>query len=361
MNSLKLTAVIAALGLSTLASAQSAVNTTASQGGFYVGLEGNYLNPTNDRLGYATLFNPNDATASEKKLEPGYALGFGIILGYSFPNSEKGVEFRYNRLKTDKEERLTNIQGYINSSASDEIGEFVKQNLERVGFKPVDPYARNPFITENMQAKMDVTLDDAAVLLGQHISFNQFSTRVYAGVGYANLKEEIKVAANSRGYFTYNSLIVPVDNKLSERYTSRFQGLGPLVGLVGNYNLFTNFNLVANLEASLLIGETKAGAIGHVQTFINDEKIFEMPGIIPEKGANRIVPKLATSLGLQYSHALNNNYRLTVEAGYKAAAYLNAKDKITVTELELRNMRYSRSSSNYLFAGPYLQLKLLAS
>lgn len=201
-----------------------------------------------------------------------------------------------------------------------------------VGGAPLDA------TSSNVKFKYDaVDLDVGQYLnLGTHLQ-----TRWFAGLRFAQITQD------QTSNFAIVTGTTPPSNL--EEATAKFTGIGPRLGVDGNYHLGNNFGFVTQLAASLLVGTTESNAaITNIYSTDNPSQ-------------NRVVPALDGKLGFDYNKAMHNGGRFAIEAGYQISEYFNALDKTSnSTPPVLLSSPYvpsGTSSSNVGFQGPYLSVK----
>jgi hypothetical protein len=317
----KLALALATLGLTvSLAAYASAPTGTQSfqvavpdiKAGFDFTLTGLYLKPTasDTQLFYAET--QADGVDTNHYTEPSYSPAFSLGIGYAFKNSGNDVRLNWT---------------HLNSSDSDSTtGVLVIPNLH-------DPFNANSTVKFKYDA---VDLDFGQYLnLGTHLQ-----TRWFAGARFARINED------QNALFSAVAVDFPATHFLTN--SSKFTGIGPRVGVDGNYYMGKGFGFVTQLAASLL-----AGRVDSNTTWV------DIPRSVGAPSQNRIVPALDGKLGIDYSKALHNGSHFTLEAGYQITEYFNALDRDTNAWVDTSHLVSSNgtTSSNFGFQGPYLSVK----
>lgn len=137
--------------------------------------------------------------------------------------------------------------------------------------------------------------------VGQHVDFSDMkSMRLHAGVEYARIRHNIQTVQD------------PVREIVSDTFT--YNGFGPRMGADLRYDVGNGFGIFANGAAGLLIGTSKAGAIGatgvNAVTFNNSGSRTQM------------VPELEGKLGAKYNYAMAQG-DLGLDVGYMWINYFN--------------------------------------
>jgi hypothetical protein len=163
---------------------------------------------------------------------------------------------------------------------------------------------------------------------------------------------------------------------------SRFEGLGPRLGVDLNYQFCGGFGLVGSLATALLVGNVNnvidqhlmgsgvlEGSDGVTGIVILDgsqtdhEPAFPLPAFSLDQTVNnhhpketRVVPNIEAKLGLDYTYLFCNCSRtaLTVEAGYQVSHYFNAIDKFDL----LNPISGFNNTLDVSFDGPYLSVQV---
>ncbi len=310
----KITLSLIAAGLATASSAYAAVPTGAApfqvvvpnlQHGVNFTLEGLYLQPSNSDLTYSssTTSSGSADTANSNSVQPSYALGFGVGLGYVFPQSGNDIQAHWQHFN----QSTTNTTNETDSS--DE------------GVSAISASSDTTF-------KFDtIDLD-----VGQYLSIGtRLQTRLFAGLRYVNLQNN-----------TTNTYTDPVNaiKSFSEVIDSKFQGAGPRIGVDTSYHVKDCFGVVAHLATALLVGRTTDST----NYYGTDGSSLSLE---PDN-QTRVVPSLDAKLGFNYTVGFKNGTsNMTIEAGYQVTQYVDAIDKI---------QENGTTTSSVGFNGPYLSL-----
>lgn len=311
-------------------------------GGFVVGLEGFYLQPTiSNGLGNYASVNTNIINNSRLvNVDPGFDWGWGAMLGYVFPQMGNDVALSYEHLDT--------------KDSSSVMG----NNFLPVNFPVTFVFTTgtsNPFENTlnftNVHATQEFDLNQVDLTAGQYINVGcRLQLHPLAGLRFADIDYDSSTHYNGNGEVDLfdvedpTALIASAKFPLfvNTREKSDYQGVGPLVGMDGNYYLGSGFGLVGHFASSLLVGnidsrldanililsapfiDTSGAPLGFSSTGLAGQ------GEIKADSIARIVPNLDAKLGLDYTFLFNNqaNSYLTLEAGYRVSEYFNAIDLI---------------------------------
>lgn len=331
----KVSALAVAMGLAAAANADVSVPTM--KGGFNVSVEANYLKPYGQDVSYGTkedsvtdfsgVISPvNTHTSSSFLNEPKFKMGFGVNVGFIFPNTGNDVSVSYNR--------------YRNTAESDTAWNNDSTTIS------ADGKETKKYYPEYAASQMKIKQDQIDLLVGQYINVgSNLQMHLKGGLSYAKLSVD-----TTKVGLTPNSDKQPLDNYAQEDLGSSFKGLGPTLGLDTVYGFGnTGFGITSGLQASLLVGKldntdnSKNGfhnpVNGHVDIYSTTYN--------NHPSTSQVVPGLAAKLGLNYDHTLNDAYKFSVEAGYQVKSYLNVFGE-------------ENGLSNLTLAGPYATFKLTA-
>ena len=352
------------------------VNVPQLPGGFVVGATGFYLQPTNSNgdLDFATVNNVNNSgTSFSSKLhnvDPGYDWGWGINVGYIFPNTGNDVNLSYFQLDTSDTAKLHDA------------------NLNPDTIFPVILPING---VNSFSAKAEYDLDQVDLTAGQYIDVGcRLTLHPFAGLRWAQLERKLTENAtvtntsfsSQPGEFgvTQTTHTNAVAASLTEK--SDFEGIGPIVGLDASYYVGMGFGVVGHFDSALLIGSTDSSvslganisnttaftSFAPGATIITHHSAFG--GNFSASSTTRVVPVLDAKLGVDYTYVFNNsaNSDLTLEAGWMVSNYFNAVDQNGAVALQgaIFNEDASspiaaasagpRSTSDVGLQGPYVSL-----
>lgn len=157
-----------------------------------------------------------------------------------------------------------------------------------------------------------------------------------------------------------------IDYKHTITFLSYFKGLGPRVGLDGNYFINTNFGINTLLSGSLLVGKSSYRTTFYSSGVEQTTGITNVAGFATFANQNQtnIVPELNTQIGLFYKTNIIQSTDLTIQLGYYFQNYFNAVYQDVPTGLVsnlwnegiigVTSKAHNLSSLN--FNGPYLRL-----
>lgn len=312
-------------------------------GGFVVGGSAFYLQPSasNGDLDYATVsFSPAPGapnSSSVKAVDPGYDWGWGINVGYIFPNTGNDVNVNYFHFDSTDTNGLT-------LPFSQDFFLFLINNFNDV-----------PFQAGGAASKVQYNLNQVDLTAGQYIDVGcRLILHPNAGLRWAELDR--KIWTNGLDIFLFSSghNLETVDSK------SNFSGIGPLAGLDASYYIGGGFGAVAHFDSALLIGDIDASSNIFDGTFTSGS-VSSSSTSANVDSTNRLVPVLDAKLGLDYTFIFNNNANsdITLEAGWMVSKYFNAIDHLNTLSTHFpfdgQNV-VNRFTSNLGLEGPYASL-----
>lgn len=313
------------------------INIPQYQGGFFVGAVGLYQQPSvsGEALDYAIVNTANVPIFSTplhlnyEKVEPGYDWGWGVNVGYLFPQTGNDIEVKYWQL--DTKDTASYTTGSEQSVAA-HFFEFIEFNAGKA------------------TAELDTQQVDAVV--GQWINVGcRLRLHPQTGIQYTNIDEELNgTYQDPRG----NGNITQAKN------TSDYDGVGPELGFDGSYYLGAGFGLVGHFNSALLIGDLDPSLSAH--EFFGGASPITVHYSPLGGSETHVVPNLDGKLGADYTFLFNNasESSLTFEIGYEVNHYFNAIDTISAdafnTNIGSNIIRHQ--TSDLSIDGPYASLTL---
>lgn len=342
--------VLASLGFSTfafasLAAASSPTEVTVPQlpGGFFIGGTGLYLQPSlnNGDLDYAAIRNRSVSTGANLvanpkvvQVEPGYDWGWGVNLGYEFPQTGNDINLSYIHLDTKDSDSVTANP----------------QDLTEINPNPV-PFVSISYTTGSATAKID--LDQVDLTMGQALIIGQrLAMHPIAGLRYADIDRTIQSNFDEpdRNGATRQDIrdIFSVTNK------SDFSGIGPLVGTDLDYYLGNGFSIVGHTDAGVLIGNIKSNTNANDFTPSLSQTLIVT---INKDSHSHLTPVADAKLGAAFTYHFSNTNAsyLTVEAGYQGNEYFNAIETLRPDYL-INAASPQTQNANLLLDGPYANI-----
>jgi len=334
-------------------------------------VEALYLQPTNTGLSYGVTSKFIGAGELETGVvdqylfDPDYKFGFRLGLGYTLGALD--VDFRVNWTR-------------FNNSYSDDyvLG---PDSLLTTGFTP--PFSNVPPVTQSGNAPadysgyslvtersdLDINLDSVDIDVGQYVNINnRLRTRLFAGIRYAHV--EVTQTNTSEGSPTFD----PVSPKEIAIYsqTSKYDGVGPRIGVDALYYLGKGIGFVAQASGAILIGKDDIyGNTQHITSPFQQNNFLPFAEVLGEASANkknRAVEAFDLKLGLNYMHVFQQKYIATIEGGFMATRYIDVVEKVAQAPEYVTNQNTSGPNrigtlvtsitSSLTFNGPYLNLNI---
>lgn len=322
-----------AAAISVVVTAHAEVNIPSLKGGFKVGVEANYLQPygLNTIYGHDVASDTQSITTKVLTNDPKFKFGFGLNIDYLFPGTanDLGVNYSHYSGKTDdfyaaQEQHKVTLPTFI--------ANFIES------FHPDD------FYIDSAASAVEIKQDQVDLLAGHFINLgNNLVLHLNAGLSYTRLADD-----NNLSYFGY--VDGPDDRRvLLVNYNARFSGMGPALGIDSTYHFAnTGFGLTAGIQTALYVGKQDFNISAN---FKRDDGAITNSSNESLPSKSKVVPSVAMNLGLSYARAVNNDYNLEIEGGYRVKSYINAL-------VDLNNDVSTVSDASLTFAGPYLNLKL---
>lgn len=370
----RLSIALAAIGISAgaLAALPAATNPTEVSvpqlsGGFVIGATGFYLQPTdsNGDLDYASANVNNNSVSGATSffnnvnlhnVEPGYDWGWGVNVGYIFPNTGNDVNLSYFRFDS-KDTASTSVAGFNGlPPSSGSAGNFILP----VGLTPAngDSY-------QNANARVDYDLDQVDLTAGQYINVGcRLTLHPFAGLRWAQLDRKLTENYFAPGSTSGTAGTVTIGNNgtLALNEKSDFEGIGPIAGLDATYYVDQGFGVVGHFDTGLLVGnvdsQTTEAMVGLNTTVVGSATPASTFNATYKADSNhRLVPVADAKLGLDWTYLFNNtdNSDVTVEAGWQVSHYWNAVDRLTITDGPGAAIT-GRKTSDFGLSGPYLNV-----
>lgn len=283
---------------------------------------------------------------NEKEIHPGYHFAFELGVRYIFPEG-KDISLTWTHLNTSNSESIATPNDNFFLGPDYEIG-------------PTGIVIRNA--TGSARFKYDVVNLDA----GQYVDFGcHVQMRIFGGLSDAMLRE--KVHAGYFGNRITGEFAGPFS--MQQEVKSDFNGIGPRIGLEGNYDPGFGFGFMGEIAGSLLIGKihSKTNFIGtSVELLSRFGEVFNHQDI-HDQHVLQVVPGFDAKLGVTYKHCFSQGPLLILGAGYQAAVYVNAISQYlpgTLVEGEgietggIFVATMNHTLSNYSVQGPFLNATL---
>ena len=248
--------------------------------GVFIGIDGLYLQPTNNNLDYITIYPNGPGFVSTQSVSPDYTGGFNLYGGVTFGHNDD----------------FTVDWAHLHSSDSNSAANILGAQTAT----PLWLFNSNwSIVTGNSE----FDYDDVSAVLGHTYYFNNpWSVRFAAGAEYARIENDFNVTgiqSPGLGGTTFGY-----------QQTSEFNGVGPRVEGDLFYRLPYNFGLFADSNAALLIGRRN----------LSLNSINPTDASYSFSNRNIVVPSLGIKLGVSYTFLFGSVHTVGVVGGEGAAA-----------------------------------------
>lgn len=307
-----------------------------------------YLQPSSNNLDYAVhgypfpVLSPHWDVAA---VRPSYSTGFDIRGRYFIPCTDFDVGASWDYLNTSDSD-FTQV-----SSTSGEFVTFPFQAGPSFG-----QILNNP--SQKAHSNVKFNYDVVNLNVGENFSFGPAArVRLYVGVSGAELKQKISTTFGDNAN-TYS---------INSTNNSRFDGIGPMVGMDGNYGFENGFGFFGTLAFSALIGNLDA-----ITTYRSTSPQLTASGIalntqsISPRNSLQGIPGVDGKLGIDFNARAGTNLIISAALGYEYVNYFNAiatynpslvAANVNTGSIALSSL--SKTVSNYTLQGPFLNISLL--
>jgi hypothetical protein len=319
--------------------------------GFEFNISALYLQPLANNLGWSVTTTVLPIPSPNWKvnvIEPDFSAGFNLGASYYFVNPGTDVQLNWSHLNSnDRDEVFVNPASQWVSPFSQtgtpptQTGQITGISLLKVG-----------------NVRLRFNYDSVNLDMGKYIHIgSNLQTRLFTGLSSLFLKEEI----NS----TFHGL--PTLPLFNFNNTSKFNGLGPRLGVTNKYDFYHRIQLVGQLAGSILYGRMQPAQYKFTGTSIE----LILAGInvnyegLSNPSVNQLVPALDAKLGLSYTYIIRQASELTIELGYMGAAYFDAlssyetnNNVIPIDSGSLSTASAKHTQSNFTVGGPYISANI---
>ncbi|MCE9546603.1 MAG: hypothetical protein K8T25_13935 [Planctomycetia bacterium] len=277
-----------------------------------------YLRPGADNLGYATITtflpiqNPQWAVqALDPENQPGFSVGARRIL----PCSGQDIQANWEHLRSsDSASVAVSDLDTQWISPFNQTGPSTSETANEVGI----------FHFKAAQAQVDFDYDMVNLDVGQTLSIgSNTQVRLFAGLSFVRLREQlISTFFNDPNIDPVPPVVAPANPGLkyiSLNNTSTYTGVGPRLGFSTQYNLSHGFTLMGQLSGAILEGWMQPAQ--YAFSGVYDDRVDSER--ISSDSVMQVVYASDAKLGLGYTRPLGKVHVLSLEAGFKAAVYVN--------------------------------------
>ncbi len=195
-------------------------------------------------------------------------------------------------------------------------------------------YLSSAYTTEQLPYdELNATLDVDYFLLDVYLSRGSFISKKYSFEPFAGFKASW-IYYDTNTAFTHAPALgtLPGESTLFVSDVD-FWGVGPMIGLNGNYHMCAGWSVFALSDFSILLGES---ALNYYDGIVSTESL---PG--QEQVVTTLIvasPTMRAVVGLQYEkYVMCDNQHLTLRAGFDARVYFNQYPVVNITDSAIYN------------------------
>lgn len=319
------------------------------QSGFEFNIAALWLKPGASNLNYAIL-NKELPTQSpswhEQELQPSFTPAFALGVRFILPNMP-GQDIKLDWT-------------HLSSSTSDSVA--APDSSYFVG--PDYQIGPDALPIRNATGKVKFKYDVVNLAVGQTINVAQMQWRFFGGISGASLREELSEVYSGNSFPPF-----PGPFSMAQNSTSKFNGIGPLIGVNVAYDTCYGIGLLGEATMSGLIGTMQSntnfiGSAPELLALFGQTTNYQT---ITDQNVYQVIPGFSGKLGIDYKYAFNNVI-LSASAGYQAAVYINAISQYQPSSLVLGEGlstggifvdTMAHRLSNYSVQGPFLNIGLI--
>ena len=299
--------------------------------GWEVGARALYWNIGNGNLS-STVSNGSGSSATGS-VGPGFGWGFQINGAMTY-GTGKSVSLDWYHIQTNRTRNFgaNNFNMPINSGTIQTI----------VGLGGINEAQISGSATSKPQ------LDDVNMLFGQHIDFSDVtSANLGWGWKWARVSNNINVQRN--GVFLLNDIIgtgpdfavIDVPYSINNNFKNSFNGFGPEVSLLGEYELIDHLNIYGKGEFSALAGYSRSSLN------LNFQEI--QSSLTVSNKLLTITPVVGGKLGLNYGWDMSGYGVVAFDVNYDFRQYFNSFRNLDMTTVNPIQANTSFSSQGVTF------------
>lgn len=279
-------------------------------------------------------FNPS-ARSRLAFLTPQFASGYRVHLGYIFPLTSNDISVNFVQYEESSSDHAqAPAFGLLWTITNGSFG----------AVSNVDP-SFFPIAADHATVHVDFDWQTGNVEMGKRVKFYNLMLRAFAGLSYAKVSENIKIAYLD-GFADGTDVLIPIASDLIHQGND-FSGFGPRLGIAGDFGFGCGFSLIGLIGTDLLVG-----------TFNSSLEEVSSSGdtatLNPTK-RTRLAPAVDAKIGLAYTIALKNCAQISLEGGYQMNHYFNAKDSLRFTS---NSNAFIKQEQDISFDGLYGRLQI---
>lgn len=351
------------------AAASGSVDSAPSSTDVYLGLV--YFQPSSSNLNYAVFVSgtqPYYQSWHYQSIDPKYSPGFELGGNYTFSDTTYLASLGWLHLNTHD-------SSFKQASQSTDL-----QTIEFVS----PPFEQSPPVFGIKRADSTVNFNFDSIEFNVGRAFEPrpaLRAKIYGGLNILRIKQKLTtIFSDFPGVpETAYSYALPPDPSFSFQLqnVSDYVGAGPDLGLDVTYTMTHGLGVIGGL-----LGTLTAGNMSIQDKFTSTSTRLTLLGIstshqeitVPDK--TQIVPGFDGKLGLFYNYSGKNLPKLSLEVGYRLAAYISAISTVNPSTLvqagtvintpEFSTGTMAIVSSDirdrmFNFNGPYLKLNVVVA
>jgi outer membrane protein OmpA-like peptidoglycan-associated protein len=181
--------------------------------------------------------------------------------------------------------------------------------------------------------------------------------RLFGGVRYAHFNQKATGNVLAVGTATIDGDSYAGTASASVKRKSTFSGIGPRIGVNGQFGVGTGgFNVFGGLSGSLLYGKFKDSRSVNAQaTSIGGSTIGITPFKVKDKSKNKWVPNVEGEIGVGYNFVAGGGSTVGLQVGYRAEKWWGVSSDAPVYGLG-GSFGDTTHASDQVFHGPFVRL-----
>jgi hypothetical protein len=335
-----------------------------------------FLKPQSDNLKYAVFVagtQPYHQSWHYQAINPSYSPAFELGLNAFF--SEEQSDFSHAAVN------------WLHLGSHDNASKQASENTDLRTLEFVGPvYEMSPpvFAIKRVNSRVDFGFDSILVNLNKHFKRgSRLKGNFFGGLNILRIDQTLTIIFSDNvgvAETPYSYSLTPDPSfSFKTENVSKYWGIGPDLGLDILYQ-FNQNNQNSFGGIGRLLGTVSVGTISARDNFTSTSARLTALGIgtshqaITAPDATQVVPGIDGKLGVYYNYASENIPKITFEAGYRIAAYLNAISTISPNTLvqpgtfrvspefatgTMAIVSTDARSRPFNFNGPYFNLKVV--
>lgn len=264
-----------------------------------------YFRPNQTGMTYclATTFNPDSLLGTKSKeiqQKSDWGPGFRIGTGFSFLQSKAALGVYWTR--------------FHKTTHGSVSGPFLYAG-ELFGFNSTTVVGGSAIGAGKANSTWSLHLDQIELDLSYNLAFcHRLFLTPYLGIqgGWINQKQNIR-------YDNFFDLDTSLFVSASVKETNHFHGIGPKLGMRGEFCFGSGFGIMGHLATVLLYGQTHAP----VHTQISNDPSFAIPNFTISYRQHQLIPVIQGQVELNWERQFTRRISLLFGVGYEVQFYWN--------------------------------------